>query len=779
MNRQLNSLSPTIVLVIGAIINHVYKENKEMETRDLMLILSPTLPTILPIIITIISDLITSIYEFVTTMDHSKISQYNIISFDKIISYFLLFFPTRSKCDSITSANTSFDTNSEYENIQVDMSVAFMQMLILYIINNKNVAKFTLGDQKSIRITNEKKNMETNNWKHISIIYKNIEIYIPSLKLTFYKNNNEIILENFRQYIQTPPSNDECKDFTRLADFLKNNTDKQKLIKKINLIHAQIHSQIKMTGPGFEIELVNKILTICPHLDKSLFIAEFVFLNYIHKRVTVNSYSTKIINYHKSVKKIKLFNYELAIDSPFMTSSMSAANIDLLKSACESTSIDDLPTELLDACAYINSFTKTSTSLNSVNFNIKKTNDKNICAYDELNEFIQMIQNSNLIPKEGNKIKIYNTKIIKEEIPNNPNNFNNSNQHYLEHIKTTDDVESNNTNAETNVKTNKEIDMNKQTDPTNYVSNHVSNHTSNHTSNHASNHTSNHTGFDEFNMHNLSKKQRKKISQQFNHNNNKASYKSVVSTKQINEKFKSFDTTYLRKNDTYDLINTLDIFKTEAKLFEEYGLPNKLGIMLHGEPGTGKTTTIHAIASYLQKNIYYVNLSTIQTNEELQMVFDHVYVESMNGGIIVFEDIDAMTSVVHKRNTSVNEVIDPNTNTNKTTNEKLTLEYFLNLLQGSLTRDGTIFIATTNHIEKLDPAFCRVGRFDVKINMKKCDHYQIQTIYDKFVKQPIDPNVLTKIQEDKFTPAEIIFHLMNYIKSKAECTHIMNKFISL
>ena len=57
----------------------------------------------------------------------------------------------------VTLTGTDSDTNSEYENIQVDMSVTFMQMLILYIINNKNVAKFTLGDQKSIKISNEKK----------------------------------------------------------------------------------------------------------------------------------------------------------------------------------------------------------------------------------------------------------------------------------------------------------------------------------------------------------------------------------------------------------------------------------------------------------------------------------------------------------------------------------------------------------------------------------------------------------------------------------------------
>ena len=249
-----------------------------------------------------------------------------------------------------------------------------------------------------------------------------------------------------------------------------------------------------------------------------------------------------------------------------------------------------------------------------------------------------------------------------------------------------------------------------------------------------------------------------------------------VSTKLVNEKFKSFHTLYLRKDDYDSLYNILDKFKHGNKLYTEYGLPNKLGVLLYGLPGTGKTTTIHAIASYLQKNIYYVNLSTVETNQQLQAVFDHVILESTGGGIIVFEDIDAMTNVVHDR---MNKLINTMDNTaNNTSNTKLTLEYFLNLLQGSLTRDGSIFIATTNHIELLDPAFCRVGRFDVKINMKLCDHYQIETIYKKFVGKSIDKNVLAQIEEDKYTPAEIIFHLVNHVDSTLNSDKVMSKFIN-
>jgi SpoVK/Ycf46/Vps4 family AAA+-type ATPase len=157
----------------------------------------------------------------------------------------------------------------------------------------------------------------------------------------------------------------------------------------------------------------------------------------------------------------------------------------------------------------------------------------------------------------------------------------------------------------------------------------------------------------------------------------------------------------------------------------------------------------------------------IKHNADLQMIFDHVNLQFLGGGIIVFEDIDAMTTLVHNR--SVNNF--------ENENSLLTLEYFLNLLQGSLTRDGSIFIATTNHIEILDPAFYRVGRFDVKIHMKKADHFQIKNIYEKFVHRQIKPEILSQIKENTFTPAEIIFHLINYIDSDLDDLEIMSTFI--
>ncbi len=254
--------------------------------------------------------------------------------------------------------------------------------------------------------------------------------------------------------------------------------------------------------------------------------------------------------------------------------------------------------------------------------------------------------------------------------------------------------------------------------------------------------------------------------------------KKIVS-KQLNEIEKDIDTLYLRKKDKDKLLVCLSQFRDKKQILKSLGLQNKLNILLYGEPGTGKSTTIQAIATYLQKDIYYVDLKEAVLNQDLQLIFEYVNKNVPNGGIIVMEDIDAMTDVVLRRderteNTkeyTVNNIINNQ-------NSKLTLEYFLNILQGTLTIEDSVYVVTTNHIERLDPAFYRDGRIDVKIKLKLCDHYQIKMMYEKILGREILPVVLEKIPKNKFTPATVIYHVKDYIfSSETKDEIIMKKFM--
>jgi ATP-dependent 26S proteasome regulatory subunit len=94
--------------------------------------------------------------------------------------------------------------------------------------------------------------------------------------------------------------------------------------------------------------------------------------------------------------------------------------------------------------------------------------------------------------------------------------------------------------------------------------------------------------------------------------------------------------------------------------------------------------------------------------------------------------------------------------------DELTLSCLLNLLQGSLTLDNMVFVATTNHIS-LDPALIRDGRFDVKIELGTCDKDMLQSMF-KSSSIASFHCVLDRFIEDKHIPATLMTHLLKYVK---------------
>jgi energy-coupling factor transporter ATP-binding protein EcfA2 len=155
------------------------------------------------------------------------------------------------------------------------------------------------------------------------------------------------------------------------------------------------------------------------------------------------------------------------------------------------------------------------------------------------------------------------------------------------------------------------------------------------------------------------------------------------------------------------ITNALDNFYKDESWYIEKGLSYKIGTLLYGEPGTGKTSLIRALATLYNKNIYTLNLSRVN-DESLMSAFSSVRENSF----IVLEDFDT-SKITNTRESKKQSLLDSDEMS------PLTLAGLLNTLDGINTPQGSVIFFTTNHIEKIDPALLRAGRCDVKIELRK------------------------------------------------------------
>ncbi|KDQ52502.1 hypothetical protein JAAARDRAFT_40100 [Jaapia argillacea MUCL 33604] len=245
------------------------------------------------------------------------------------------------------------------------------------------------------------------------------------------------------------------------------------------------------------------------------------------------------------------------------------------------------------------------------------------------------------------------------------------------------------------------------------------------------------------------------------------------------------DTLVLGEGVVESLLADAQEFMDTVNWYVEAGIPHRRGYLLHGPPGTGKTSTIHALAGELGLEVYTLSLASGHMDDGgLQQATSRVPPNT----ILLIEDIDC---AFPSREEEEDDIPSPFGISSPYMSppglgSRVTLSGLLNVIDGIGSEEGRIFFATTNHVDRLDPALIRPGRIDMKIEYTLATHAQSRAMFSRFFpesrfpntdadKDPITPPVseLAKefadsIPEKEFSIAELQGYLLGYKSTPAK-----------
>lgn len=156
------------------------------------------------------------------------------------------------------------------------------------------------------------------------------------------------------------------------------------------------------------------------------------------------------------------------------------------------------------------------------------------------------------------------------------------------------------------------------------------------------------------------------------------------------------------------LVEELKFWHESQAWYQKHGVPWRRGALLHGGPGTGKTSFARAIAEMLDLPVHIFDLAGM-SNQDLKRAWREMM--TMSPCIALLEDLDAVFE--GRKNVAPQNGM----------TSGVTFDALLNCIDGIERVDGMLLIVTTNNLDKLDSALTdRPGRIDSVVEFKPLDH---------------------------------------------------------
>lgn len=232
----------------------------------------------------------------------------------------------------------------------------------------------------------------------------------------------------------------------------------------------------------------------------------------------------------------------------------------------------------------------------------------------------------------------------------------------------------------------------------------------------------------------------------------------------------TFDTLAMDPARKAAIMADLRDFADGSAFYERTGRAWKRGYLLYGPPGTGKSSMIAAMANYLGYDVYDLELTEVGSNAELRKLL----MKTTSKSIIVIEDIDCSVDLTSRAATAapapkprpaggIDGAIADRQDGAAGAARSITLSGLLNFTDGLWSCCGAerIFVFTTNHVEKLDPALLRSGRMDMHIFMSYCSFPALKILLANYLgfRGDEEPAVLRGLEEwvdaAEITPADV------------------------
>lgn len=191
-----------------------------------------------------------------------------------------------------------------------------------------------------------------------------------------------------------------------------------------------------------------------------------------------------------------------------------------------------------------------------------------------------------------------------------------------------------------------------------------------------------------------------------------------------------------------ELIEDFDNFLNAKEIYNNLNLTYKKGYLLWGPPGTGKTTIIRKLLTDFKPKDAIV----IFIERAMSLDLINILREDPRLKIIVFEEL-----VDTIRYESVGKV--------------------LSFLDGQLSFNNCIIIATTNNPEDLPKNIVRPGRFDKQFKIAFLSQTDIQKYSEHFLKRQLTKDELEAVGETTIASLKEIFlrHLRDDVAFEKAC----------